>query len=154
MIGDEGETRMELEEPTSSRFVPPQDRRPRLPEPPPVRLITIDDAHLPAAAGAETQLDAFYAGMLQFEREIGTEYPVYRSENFRLVFDVLEPPIQRETFRPVGIEVPAMASIEQKLLDAEIEYTRERGLAPGQDRLVLLDPAGNWIEIAEWRAVG
>lgn len=144
---------MELES-VQIPFVPKPDRRARIPEPPPVRLVTVDDAHLPAAAGAEVQLDEFYGKLLGFERQPASEFPVYRAENFRLLFDVLEPPIVREDFRPLRIEVPSLESTEQKLIDAEIEYSRQRGLMPGQESLVLLDPAGNWVEITEGRAIG
>jgi hypothetical protein len=143
---------MELD-PVETSFVLKADRRARIPEPPPVRLGTVDDAHLPAPAGAEIQLDDFYVNLLQFEREADREFPIYRAENFRLVFDVLEPPIARDDFRPVRIEVPSLQATEQKLLDAEMEYTRQRGLMPGDQSLVLLDPAGNWVEIHEGRQI-
>ena len=139
---------MELEE-SKTFSTPPADRRPRIPEPPPVRLVTIDDAHLPAAAGTEVQLDTFYVDLLQFEREPEFHFPVYRSENFRVLFDVLEPPIGRENFRPLGIEVPSLWVIEQKLLNEQTKYVRHRGLMPGHGSLLLLDPAGNWIQIEE-----
>jgi hypothetical protein len=127
------------------------DQRLRIPEPPPVRLVTIDDAHLPAAAGSECELDTFYVGLLRFEREPDFHFPIYRAENFRVIFDVLEPPIERETLRPLGIEVPSLGEIEQKLLDAEIKYVRQRGLMPGQESILLRDPAGNWVQIEERR---
>jgi hypothetical protein len=40
------------------------------------------------------------------------------------------------------------------LIDAEREYVRQIGLTPGQLSLLTRDPAGNWIEISESRAVG
>lgn len=141
---------MELES-VQTPFVSQPDRRARIPEPPPVRLLTVDDAHLPAAAGAELQLDEFYAKLLGFERQPDSEFPIYRAENFHLLFDVLEPPISRDDFRPLRIEVPSLAATEQKLIDAEIEYARQRSLTPGQEGLILLDPAGNWVEITEGR---
>jgi hypothetical protein len=55
--------------------------------------------------------------------------------------------------RPLGLEVPALADLELKLVEAEVEYTRQRGLLPGEESIVLLDPAGNWIEIMDRRAV-
>jgi len=137
---------MELDHPDTI-FRREVDQRLRIPEPPPVRLVTIDDAHLPAAAGSECELDSFYVDILRFEREPDFDFPIYRSENFRVVFDVLEPPIERETFRPLGIEVPSLDEIEQKLLVAEIKYVRQRGLMPGQASILLRDPAGNWVQI-------
>ena len=141
---------MELE-PPSTECKPTADRRPRLFEPPPVRLAAVDDARLPAPAGIEVQLDAFYLGLLRFEREPESHFPVYRAENFRLHFDVQEPPLQRQDMRPLGILVPSLAELEPKLIDAEIEYSRQGGLLPAQEALMLLDPAGNWVEITESR---
>lgn len=141
---------MKLEE-ANSAFSPPSDRRPKLAEPPPVRLLAVDDARLPAPAGVEVQLDAFYLGLLCFERDPGSDFPVYRAENFRLHFDVREPPIQRQDTRALGIVVSSLAALEEKLIDAELEHVRQRGLAPGQETIALLDPAGNWIEITESR---
>ncbi len=136
---------MELE--PSTNFVPPQDRRPHIPAPPPVVLETIEDAHLPASAGLEKQLDAFYVGILQFERDPRADGIVYKAENFRLIIDVSEGPIERDEFRMLGIIVKSLADAIRKLREAEIEFSRERGLAAGEERLVLLDPAGNWVRI-------
>ena len=116
-----------------------------------MRLLAVDDARLPAPAGVEVQLDAFYLGLLCFERDPGSDFPVYRAENFRLHFDVREPPIQRQDTRALGIVVSSLAALEEKLIDAELEHVRQRGLAPGQETIALLDPAGNWIEITESR---
>jgi len=139
---------MELDHP-STEYQPTADRRPRVFEPPPVRLAAVDDARLPAPAGVEVQLDAFYLGLLRFERDPESHFPVYRAENFRLHFDVHEPPVRRQDMRPLCIVVPSLAELGPKLIDGEIEYTRQRGLLPAQEALVLLDPAGNWVEITE-----
>ena len=143
---------MELET-IQSPFVPKPDRRARIPEPPPVRLLTVEDAHLPAPAGAEIDLDEFYVKLLGFERQAYAEFPIYRAENFRLHFDVLEPPIEREDFRPLRVEVSSLVETEQKLMDSQIEYTHQRGLMAGQESLSLLDPAGNWVQITEGRRI-
>lgn len=65
------------------------------------------------------------------------------------MFDVLEPPLERENFRPIRCEVPSLLEIEQRMIAAEIKYTRQRGLLPGQESLVCRDPAGNRVEITE-----
>lgn len=143
---------MELD-PVTTTFVPAADRRPHMPEPPPVRLLTVDDARLPAPAGIEVELDKFYVDLFAFEREAGAEFPVYRAENFRLIFDVLEPPVERDDFRPLRIEVASLQAAEQRLVDRELAYTRQRGLLPGQESLALLDPAGNWVEVNEGRQI-
>ena len=143
---------MELE-PAPLTFRPILDRRRHIPPPPPVRLLAVDDVSLPAAAGLERQLDAFYVGLFGFERQAESEWPVYRSENFSVRFDVVEPPVQREEYRAVGVEVPSLPDLEEKLIESRTEYARQRGLLPGTERIVLLDPAGNWLEIVDRRGV-
>lgn len=171
---------MELEPAPATEFEPLADRRPRMAEPLPVRLVSVDDVRLSAPAGAERELDAFYVVLLGFEREDvdlkenqrprphveplaggsrqGATAPplvlVYRAENFRLRFQTVEPPVARESLRAQGIEVPSLAEAEARLIEAEIEYTWERGLVPGRESLLLQDPAGNWVELVESRPTG
>jgi hypothetical protein len=128
------------------------DRRPRIPEPLPVRLIAVDDVRLPAPAGVEAKLDAFYVGLLEFQRVPGR--PAYQADNFILRFEMdRDRPIPHESLRPQGIEVVSLAETEKKLIDEEIEYSRQRSLTPGQQSLLVLDPAGNWLEIEEMRLI-
>lgn len=141
---------MELEE-SSAEFILKTDPRPKMPEPPPVRLVAVNDVELPSVAGLETELDKFYIGLLAFERDSGESGIVYRAENFRMRFIVNERPQPREDFRGVGVEVPNFSEIIARLNDAEIEFLRQRGLASGQESLLVLDPAGNWIEIFEMK---
>ena len=136
--------------------LPAKDRRRFVPEPLPVRLLTVDDATLISSAGLEVQLDAFYVSLLKFEREQvegPIDGPVYRADNFRLRFQIIEMLPERETLRPLLIEVQRLSEIEHELITREIEYTRQRGITPGEERLVLRDPAGNWVEIVECRAI-
>ena len=155
---------MELEplEPVSEQFQfkPAVDRRPRVPEPLPVKLLTVADACLPAPAGLERELDAFYVGLFGFERRdedahhrAGDASISYRADNFTLHLSVQEPPVRRADLRPLGVEVPSLAALEEKLIAAEQEYQRQRGLLPGEMNIVLLDPAGNWVEVAEYRTL-
>lgn len=107
--------------------------------------------------GVEEELDFFYAGLWQFDREIAEGgMTVYRAENVRLRFEVVAQPepIERGTLRPLGIEVVSLSEAELKLVEAEREYIRQRGLTPGQNSLLLQDPAGNWVELFEVRRVG
>ena len=75
--------------------VPPgkDDLRPKMPEPLPVRLVTVENAHILAGAEQETQLNAFYVGLLGFEKEKNESALVYRADNFRLICVVQEPPV-------------------------------------------------------------
>jgi hypothetical protein len=130
------------------------DARPHLDEPPPVRLVAIDDVRLPMPPGAVAALDEFYVGLWRFDREPGPDL-VYRAENVRLrFFEVADPlPIQRQSVRPQGIELPSLADAQRLLLDREKEFLRQRGITPGLDSLLLLDPAGNWVELFESRQI-
>ncbi|MGD0770768.1 MAG: hypothetical protein ABSB42_21510 [Tepidisphaeraceae bacterium] len=140
----------------SAAFEAGEDRRPKLEEPPPVRLVSVEDCQLWVPAGLERQLDEFYAGLLNFERQDlerdeGGHELIYRAENFRLRIEVLERPLPREDFRPLGVVVPSLNDLARRLAEAKIEYERQRGLVPGQDNLLLYDPAGNSVMIGEYR---
>src|SRR2546423_10166882 len=143
---------MELEDPTVE-FHPPKDVRPRMPEPLPIKLVAVEDITLPAPAGIEVQLDQFYVKLLGFERMEPPTELIYRAENFSLRFAVQDRPLEHESMRSQGIEVQSLVGSEKKLIEAEIEYTRHRGISPAMESLLLLDPAGNWIEIIESRGV-
>lgn len=140
----------DLEQPTG--FKPDKDERPRMPEPLPVWISAIDDVRLPAAAGVERQLDAFYVTLLGFVRDNPAEL-VYRAENLKLVFAVAEQPIERDRYPILQIQIPLLADAEQKLIDGRFAYQRQRGLIPGSECLVLRDPAGNWVELVENREI-
>jgi hypothetical protein len=146
-------------EPAPQRYVaPPKDRRPHMPEPPPVRLVAVEDVYVYSGSGLERPLDAFYVELLRFEREAHARDTdealiVYRAENARLIFEVIEPPLQHQDFRPIGIEVPSLAMIEQQIVEREIEYERLKGMVVGQETLVLRDPAGNWVALSEFRRI-
>ena len=78
---------------------------------------------------------------------------VYHADNFALRFVVRELLPERGEYRPVQIEVQSLLAAEQKLMEAKMEYVRQRTLVPGEESLALLDPAGNWVELVEYRAV-
>jgi hypothetical protein len=146
-----GDEKMELE-PSANVTLPRADRRPLIPEPIPVRLVTVDDAELIALAGLEHELDDFYIGLLRFERDASGEL-AYQAENFRIKFAISETLPERDNLRPLLIEVPRLSEIEHQLVEAEIDYTRQPGLMPGETRLLVQDPAGNWIELTEYRTL-
>jgi len=143
---------MELE-PTGLPVSPPDDPRPRLAEPLPVRLIAVDDVTLLAAAGLEVDLDAFYIKLLGFERRSDLTRLAYRADNFDIQFTILEPPFTREDLRAIGIEIPSLRDMERELLDRNIPYAWEKGLTPGVKSILLQDPAGNWLQLSEVRAI-
>ena len=146
--------RIELEQ--SPGIQPIADLRPRMDEPPPVRLIAVDDVRLPTPPGLWDLLDRFYAGILQFAPETSSGSRLYRAENFRLRFEVVadQKPIDRDGIRPQGIEVRSLRDMEARLFEEQINYQRERGLLPGMMSLLLRDPAGNWLGLLESLRIG
>jgi hypothetical protein len=145
---------IELEEATG--LEPVSDRRPRMAEPLPVKLVSIEDVRLPALAGVEVELDRFYVGLLEFARDdsmAGAGELVYRADNFAIRFVIQELLPRRGEYRPTQIEVQSLLVAEHKLIEGKIEYTRQKTLTPGEESLVLLDPAGNWVELVELRAI-
>lgn len=143
---------MKLEE-TSIDFTPRPDRRPKMPEPPPVQLVAVDDVTLDSVAGLEKEMDQFYVGLLRFERDNAADDLVYRAENFRLRCIILETPEAREDMRATGIIVPSFPELIDRLNDLEIPLIRQNGLNPGEQSLLLRDPAGNWLELFEMKLV-
>ncbi|MBV8780201.1 MAG: hypothetical protein JO353_02280 [Phycisphaerae bacterium] len=146
---------IELEE-FGGDYKPVADERPLMPEPPPVRLIAIDDVHLPVSSGQEREMDAFYIGRLRFVRKPDDEADgvlIYHAENQRLCFDILEPPIARDSVRPIGMEITWLNELEIQLIEDQIPHTRQVGLLPGEESLLLQDPAGNWLQIQQARPV-
>jgi hypothetical protein len=135
-------------------FEPVIDTRPRMPEPLPVRVIAVADVSLPAGDGLERKLDEFYVDLLGFEHAAGYGGLVYRAENVRLHFQSQCGVIEHPSLRTLQIEIRSLMVMEQKLIDSQVEFTHARGLNPGMESLVLMDPAGNWIELIEKIAVG
>ena len=126
-----------------------------MPEPPPVWLLAVEDVRAQAGAGLEVQLDEFYSGLLRFDRDTSElDQIVYKAENVKLCFEVVEPPLRRDDFRPIPIAVPSLSLLERDLIEREIDYLWQRGLTVGRDTLLLQDPAGNWVAITERREVG
>ncbi len=134
----------------SSGLSPMADLRPRMDEPPPVRLIAVEDVRLITPPNLAAALDAFYVDLLEFTSECSADSIVYRAGNLRLRLTVVDHiPMQRDGIRPVGIEVRSLRDAEKRLFDSQIDYLRQRGLLPGLISLLLQDPAGNWIELFE-----
>jgi hypothetical protein len=136
-------------EPSRGEFRPVEDRRRRLDEPLPVRLVAVADVKMVTRPKDRPALDAFYLNLLEFEPMEVTNGLVYRSDNFNLCFEWIDQGPVVMDMKPVTIEVRSLAQIELKLIEAELEYTHQRGLLAGRDSLLLLDPAGNWVELVE-----
>lgn len=144
---------MDLEEPTIPFDRAPDDKRPKMPEPPPVRLVAVEDVTLETTAADAQKLDEFYVGLLRFERDEKAAGIVYKAENARLMFEVMESPSTRDDMRAIGIEVPSLADLELLLVEREIPFNKERYLSPGHMTFLLRDPAGNWVRIGQVKRI-
>jgi hypothetical protein len=147
---------VELEEPEFTLEIRP-DRRPTMPEPLPVRLIAVADVRLPCPPEKEVgeMLDAFYVGLLKFRRLPSDEFHhFYLSDNYALILQAHNRPVQRERVAPTMIEVEDRKTIHQQLIEREYPYEWMRDLTPGADYLLLQDPAGNWVGILQRTQVG
>jgi hypothetical protein len=143
--------RIELADPTG--FALPADQRPKMPEPLPVRLVAVADVHLPAQADLEKQHDDFYCVLLKMVRDEPRDQRIYRADNHRVVFHLGEGLIQRDSCRPLGVEIDSLAQVEAGLVEREIEYERLRGIVPGMESIFVKDPSGNWVEVIEIRPI-
>ena len=81
-------------------------------------------------------------------------YRSYRAERHQLRVRWVDQRIDRESLRPVDIEVPSLAELEDVLVTRVIAYEHQRGIASGSDTLLLQDPAGNWVRVGEAQRVG
>jgi hypothetical protein len=150
-MSDARSEKIRLEDSSSPAPKAKHDSRPRIEEPPPVRLVAIEDCQLWAVAGLERELDDFYVGLLNFERQQAENEIVYRAENLRVRVGVLECPLPREDYRPLSLAVESLGALVGRLNEAKIEFVHHYGLTPGQDNLLVSDPAGNPVEITETR---
>lgn len=129
-----------------------EDRRPRVYEPPPVRILAVDDVRLPTLAGLERKLDAFYVELLAFERDVSERRSIaYHAEKHRICLEVVEALAARDDYRPIGIEVPSIQALREKLDELEIEYEWQHSITPGMHQILIQDPAGNWLSIQSAR---
>ena len=129
------------------------DTRPTLPEPPPVRLQSVADVTLEAAAGLEAALDDFYVGLLKFAKADDAASPTYEAERFAIKFKVSPTPVERDDRRPLGVTTPFYREFIEALEGRSIEYERVRGLVAGEDGVLLRDPAGNRLAVGPWAEV-
>jgi len=149
-IDPEDRNPIELE--SSVEFEPVPDLRPRVNPPPPVSLVAVADCRLPCSAGQWRELDAFYVGILCFERD-EDDGLVYRAENFCVRFEILEKPPEHEDYRPLRVVVPSLAELIDKLFALEVEFIHQRGLTPGNESVLVRDPAGNLVEAGDSRGL-
>jgi hypothetical protein len=148
-----GIAKMELE-PARGHFKPDKDDRPHMPQPPVVRLQVIEDMHLQTPAGLERDLDAFYVGLLRFERDVDDlERIAYRAERFRVVFEVVERMPEREDYRPVVCDLPDFAELLKGVEVRQIQFEWQQSIAPGMDRVLMRDPAGNFVSVGPIRVI-
>ena len=140
---------MELEQPGFD-FKPKPDARGRMEQPLPVELEAVADVRGPSPLCNLARMDQLYVDILEFAPL--SEAAAYRAENFNLRFDLAD--ADRSGYRTIRIIVQSLVRVVTRLMDAQIEYTRQKGIMPGQDALVFEDPDGNWLEVRQRRTLG
>lgn len=125
------------------------DDRPRLDDPPPVKLWAVADVALPSDAGLEESLHSFYADLLGFRREPDESgVLVFRADRHALRLDVLEPPVERDTVRPTRVSVDAsLVDLAEQLTERAIPFEWVYDIEVATRHLLLQDPAGNWLSV-------
>lgn len=122
-------------------------------EPPPVRLVAVEDVRVDAPVDSQAALNEFYGDMLKFNREYADgDVVVFGAENFRLLIRLVDPPVLRDDLRPILIEIPDLLAMENALVARKIDYQRIRRLTLAHASLVLMDPARNFVELLEYRS--
>ena len=117
---DVNKENIELVEATSGA-VPKADRRPRIPEPLPVRLVAVEDVRLTAKMEFADDLDAFYVELLGFEREHIQTHNIYHADNHSLHI-LLTNELPERDLRPLGVEVLSLRDVEERLNEREIIF--------------------------------
>lgn len=149
-----------LEPSPEAALEPVHDLRPVMPEPPPVRVIAVENVTLVAPAKHARAIDHLMTAVLPLVKEVPTRQAdvdagaigVYQAENVRVVYLAREepPPSPRHILQ---LELADLRGLRQRLQDAEIEYELSKRLMPGDVRVAFLDAAGNPIEVLENRAI-
>jgi hypothetical protein len=134
-------------EPSRHPVAKASDTRRRLEEPLPVELEAVADLHVPVPKALQKDMLRLYGEMLQFAAMPAEPHLAFRADNFILRFDL--PRSDKPNYHPIRIIIPSLPVFEAQLSEAGIEYTRQRGLLPGEEVTVLLDPDGNWLEVHE-----
>src|SRR5690606_9634787 len=111
---DQGENRIELEPVERQVSIDSGiDRRPRMEQPLPVRLVAIADVTLPALVGQQPQLDRLYVDLLEFAKGPADDrIVIYHADNVDLRFILRAGLIERADYRPAMIEVQSLADAE------------------------------------------
>lgn len=114
---------------------------------------SVDHVHLPTPIVERGLLSALYVDVLLFADASERDVVCFRADNCEVRFDRLRDSGSTD-FRPLRVVVASLQAIESSLIDAGIEYERQRGIVAGQDVLVVKDADGNWLTIRECRRIG
>jgi catechol 2,3-dioxygenase-like lactoylglutathione lyase family enzyme len=122
------------------------------PSDPPPRIHAISDLRIEATPGLEGQLEFFYVDVLGLER-VEDEPGMVCFETQRMRVRVLLTPEAQPSpiRRRAVIQVPSLERMRARLEEMGIQYEWYDGLAFTDQRIFVLDPADNRIELKqEW----
>jgi len=116
----------------------------------PPRIHAINNVRLEAKPGTEPQLHFFYVDVLGMEPAEGEPGMVLFQTQRMQVRILLTPEAQPSPMRRrLVLEVPSLERMQEQLEELEIEYEWYHGLAYTDQRIFLLDPADNRVELKQ-----
>lgn len=127
-----------------------------LEQPLPVRLIAVDDVTIPCPAGVDHLLDAFYVELLGMKRvtNAGPSLALvieFRADNVSLRLAVEDRPVEHDALRPMMVEVDDRGRLIKEVIDRRMPFEMIKSLIAGEDHLLLIDPAGNYVGVLQHR---
>lgn len=119
------------------------------PDPPP-RIQAISDIRIEAVPGLEPELRFFYTDVLGLEQVDGERGMMcFETERMRvriLITPEAQPsPIRRR----LVLQIPSLQEMQMRLEELEVDYEWYSGLRFTDQRIFLLDPANNRIELKQ-----
>ncbi|UCF34178.1 MAG: hypothetical protein JSV78_02515 [Phycisphaerales bacterium] len=119
------------------------------------RIQAVDHIHIEATLECAEELRWFYGELAGLEevQEDGVEATVlrFRSAQVEIHIHLVEEPEIETVDERVTVAVPSFAAVKQELQERRVPFQLIRGVTWTDQRLSLLDPAGNRVALRrEW----
>jgi extradiol dioxygenase family protein len=119
------------------------------PDPPP-RIHAISNVRLEAKPGLEPEIRFFYVellGMQHIEGEVGTV--CFETERLEIRIAITPDAQPSPMRRRLILEIPSLDRMQERLEELKIPYERCWGMRFTDQRIFVLDPADNRIELKQ-----
>lgn len=117
------------------------------------RIIAVDHVNVEAPPGAADGLRWFYGEVClldEVDASVGGAKLVYRSGRIELRIHLLGSPVVEPVDCRVGILVPELSEATELLEERRVGYDTLSGLTWTDQRISLLDPGGNRVELRQY----